>query len=176
MDIFETLRLEHAAIQDMLDQVIDRSSDTESLQMGADQGDDWPSILHDFKLALLAHDRAEEAVVYEFLRQIPHRGETADLKTEEHHLAEELLEDLEEINPADRAWATKLGLLKNQIESHIAEEETTIFSLLQPHITDEMSDKMAVDFERLRDDIVTSTHYHPKGRSNINPAGLDLDT
>lgn len=182
MDFFELLRIEHASLRDLLDQLIDKStsSSAEEAAVSPPRDEtlerDWPEIMHDLKLALIGHNRAEEAVLYDALRRIPHRSEMADLKTEEHHLAEELLEDLEEINPADRQWAMKLGLLKNQIESHVAEEETTVFSLLLSEITDEESERMSTEFESLRDDIVQGARYHPKGRSVINPAGLDLDS
>lgn len=175
MDIFETLRIDHASIRSVLDDLIDRSSDKESMAVGGELGQDWPNLLMDLKRSLVAHDRAEETVVYDFLRRIPNRAEMADLKTEEHHLAEELLEDLDEINPADYDWGPKLELLKNQLESHFAEEETNTFSVLQPHMTDEISDQMVVDFTSLRDDLYESASYQPKGRSIVNPAGLNLD-
>lgn len=175
MDIFTVLRLEHAAIRSILDDLIEVSSDKESAQVGGNLGQDWPDLLLDLKLSLVAHNRAEENVVYDFLRQVPHRNETAELKTEEHHMAEEMLEDLEESDPADKQWGTKLALLKNQLESHIAEEETSVFSILEPYVTDEISDKMVVDFQTLRDDLYESAMYQPKGRNFINPAGLNLD-
>jgi hemerythrin superfamily protein len=166
MDIFETLRVDHAAIQDLLDQVLE-SNESKT---------DWAEALADLKISLVAHNRAEEAILYEFMRGAPQRAETADLKTEEHHLAEEILDDLDRLNPADYDWDTTLALLKNQIESHIAEEETMVFSSLTPFIDDEMSEKMAADFTSLRDDIIEGAPYHPRGRSIINPAGLDLNT
>lgn len=172
MDIFETLRIEHAAIADDLNDLIDKSTAPDQNPIG----EDWPELFHDFKLSLVAHNRAEEAVFYQVLNSIPHQGNLANIKTQEHHLIEELLEDLEEINPADKSWTLKIALLKNQIDSHIGEEETTVFALVRPYITTEQSDNMVHEFESLRDEIVEGAPYHQKGRSIMNPAGLDLDS
>lgn len=172
MDIFEILRIEHASIRGILDDLVDTSTD---VQAGGDLGQDWTDLLADLKLTLVAHNRAEEATLYDALSNIPHRDELADIKTEEHHLAEELLEDLEEINPADNQWAEKLAVFRNHLESHFAEEETNVFSVAQSHIDQEQGEQLYREFEQLRDDLVESVKYHPKGRSVINPAGLDLE-
>jgi hemerythrin superfamily protein len=175
MNIFETLRMDHASLRGILEDLIEKSEDSETRSLSnvtADQ--DWPELFYELKIGLVAHHRAEEAVLYNKLRSLPYRGELADVKTEEHHLIEELLEDLEEINPADQEWSVRLALLQNQIESHFAEEETTVFSLLQPIVSDVESEKMCSEFESLRNDIEQGAMYHPKGRSFINPAGLDL--
>jgi hypothetical protein len=51
----------------------------------------------------------------------------------------------------DFNWDRTLGLLKNQLESHIAEEETMVFKVLSAFVDDDTSDKMAKEFIRLRD-------------------------
>jgi hemerythrin-like domain-containing protein len=179
MEIFETLRNDHAVLRDLLDQLIDKTEPDQGTLLSPivdQEGADWPVDFHDLKLALVAHNRAEEAVFYDLLNRIPHRTELAELKTEEHHMAEELLEDLEEINPADRTWNEKLSLFKNQIESHIAEEETMVFSLIQPLLDEEEAERLGQEFSSLRDDIIEGAPYHPRGRSDLNPAGLDLNS
>lgn len=175
MDIFATLRLEHSALRDLLDQLIDQSEPDQDTPRGPDIPD-WPEAFHDLKIALVAHNRAEEAVFYEILKNIPHRTELAEIKTEEHKLAEELLEDLEEINPADNEWPEKLALLKNQIESHISEEETLVFSLVEEALGGDDAERLGAEFTQLSDEIRQGAPYHPRGRSVLNPAGLDLNS
>ncbi len=162
MEIFETLRLEHANLERLLDELIEGASGSKDEK------------LMDLKLAIVAHDRAEEEIVYEVLRRIPYRGETADLRTEEHFLNESVLADLEDVDSESESWPILLDVFKNQLESHVAEEETFVFSLLRDHLEEGEAEKLATDFERRRDEILASERFHPQGRPPINPAGLDL--
>ena len=177
MDIFELIKGDHADIRSLLNEIIHQTSAPISEHKRIlDKPEDWEEALHDLKLELVGHNRAEEAILYTRLRELPNGFEMMKDEIHEHHVAEELLEALEHINPRDRDWDAKIGLLKNQIESHQAEEEGTTFDLLRPDIDAETSARLARDFESLRDDIIEGAKYHPKGRSNLNPAGLDLET
>ncbi len=97
MQIFETLRWDHVGIRDCLDTLIEVSTGREH----ADIGEDWAEAFFDLKTLLNAHNRAEETVFYEAVSQIPNREDLADIKTEEHHQAEETLQDLETMSPVD---------------------------------------------------------------------------
>lgn len=173
MDIFESLRLDHAALRGLLDDVIEKSTGMNPLSSFT--GQDWPELMNDLKISLIAHNRAEEAVLYEHLTKIPHRSELSEIKTEEHRMTESLLEDIEGLNPQDTTWESRLGLIKNQLESHIAEEETLVFSIIREAITDEEAEKMANEFEALRDQIRQGIPYQGKVRSALNPEGLSLE-
>jgi hemerythrin superfamily protein len=163
MDIFECLRADHARLKNLLDDLIE--ADAKSV----------PRIKMELKLAIIAHDRAEEEVVYEVLRLIPYRAELADLRTDEHFLNESVLGDLDDVEPDDEDWITFVDLFKNQLDSHFAEEETFVFSLLRDNLDEKLIVSMADDFEKRRNEIARQTkRYHPEGLPPINPAGLDL--
>ncbi len=164
MNIFETLRLDHAGVRNLMEDLID----------GDRAAENWPEVFYDLKLALVAHNRAEEQVFYDVLNRIPNREELADIKTEEHHMAEEILQDLEEMSPSDRDWDTTLGLLKNQIESHIAEEETFVFAVIEAQISDEEAETMSEAFERARTEVMQTSDYLPRATVDFNPAGRGL--
>ncbi len=174
MDIFEAVRLDHASILETLDELINQS--VPPVPSGPVPGEeDWASLFHDLKLTTLAHDRAEEAVFYTLLRRNPGHSELEAIKSKEHHLTEELLEDLEEINPQDRTWATKLEVLKNHLSNHFDEEETNVFPLVKPYLAENEGLQLGHEFEELKNDIIIGAKYFPKGRSQFNPAGLDLE-
>jgi iron-sulfur cluster repair protein YtfE (RIC family) len=178
MDIFETLRLEHAAMRSLLDEIIEKSTSEAAISgspTGEAPGEDWADLLHDFKLSLIAHDRAEEAVFYDVLTRIPNRTEMYDLKIDEHHLAEELLADVEQLNPQDYEWGSRLALLQNQMESHIAEEETVVYAIVREAISDEEAERMAGEFEKLREELAQGVQFSRQGSAAINPAGLDIE-
>lgn len=152
MEIFEALRLDHIRLRDGLDDLIDMTT-------GQELTDEWAEVFFDLKQSLNAHDRAEETVFYDALTRVPNRQELADIKTEEHHQVEETLQELELIHPAGSGWIQMLFLLRNQIESHIAEEETFVFGLLQGVISDEESEQMGDEFRRLRDRELMGREY-----------------
>ena len=159
MEIFDTLRMDHAAIRTQLDRLIQISSfDGANLSLDPSPdcelsaAEDWAQVFFDLKKTLRAHDRAEESVLYEMLARIPNREDLADIKTEEHHMAEETLQDLEELNLSDDEWSATLALFKNQLESHVAEEETFVFSLLEEVLTDEEGQMLAQQFDREREE------------------------
>lgn len=143
MNIFEVLRLDHLRLRDGLDDLIELTSRDSG---NTNNDDTWAEAFFEFKQSLNAHDRAEEAVFYEALTRVPNRQELADIKTDEHHQVEETLQELELINPVTPGWHEVLALLKNQFDSHVAEEETFVFGLLQRVLADEESEQMGREF------------------------------
>jgi hemerythrin superfamily protein len=174
MDILDVLRDDHTDIRRLLNEIVNQTSTPTPKRVRLDRSEDWGEALHDFKLSLLGHNRAEEAVLYSLLREAD--SEFVESKINEHRIVEELLASLERMNPGDRDWDTKLGLLKNQIEAHQAEEESTTFEKLRGTAGLNQRELLAGEFNQLRDDIVEGARYHPKGRSVVNPAGLNLET
>lgn len=164
MNIFDMLRADHVSIRQTLDDLIEPR-----------RGHDWVDAFYDLKIAMVAHDRAEEQVVYDRLRAIPHRGELADAKTDEHEQIESILHALEALDPKDASWGQMIALFKNEWESHIAEEETSVLPILEEVVDDIECDSLAREFERLRDEIIESLRVAHKGIPNVNPAGLSLE-
>lgn len=112
--------------------------------------DECHAYLNHLRLALLAHNRAEEFVFYEILREASVDEETAQEKTDEHRSAEFLVDALEALAPEDRAWGENLRQLKKILESHFANEETGFFSLVQKLISPSKAEQVGGDFEYLR--------------------------
>jgi len=176
MDIFETLHFDHVSILETLDELVNQTVGPNPNSQPVSGEQDWATLFHDLKLFIWAHNRAEEAIFYTLLRRVPGHSDMEALEAREHRLVEEFLEDLEKINPQDRDWETKLEVLRNQFTGHVNEEETTVFGLIRPHLEENEARRLAREFESLRDDIMAGAHYFPKGRSQFNPAGLDLDS
>ena len=140
MDIFDILRDDHARVRNLLNELILQTSEPTA------DHDAHLEPLNALKRAMIAHDRAEESVLYEHLRINAHQADLAESKAEEHHLAEAILIELERKSPTDADWDMSLGLLKNQIESHMAEEETSTFDMLRPFVDAEATERMADEF------------------------------
>ncbi|RZA11510.1 MAG: hemerythrin domain-containing protein, partial [Proteobacteria bacterium] len=64
MEIFETLRKDHALVRDQLDLLIGLTAEKGG-------GDEWIEAFYDLKMALVAHNRAEESVFYDVMNRVP---------------------------------------------------------------------------------------------------------
>ena len=151
MTIFQALKADHDKLKRILEDLIELTAlPPEPRSSQKTEKKTWKELLASLKTALLAHDRAEEAVFYEALRDRAHLPEFADSRTEEHHAVEVLIEGLEHLNPHHHDWQTQLSLLKTQLEAHIAEEETAIFDAVESAISEDDSYHMAEAFYSLR--------------------------
>lgn len=154
MTIFEILRDDHHRLRLLLENLIEATSHS------IEPHNEHPSTktarkhLGDLSMALVAHARAEDLVFYARLRFIPHRDGLADEQVEMHRHIESILETLRSMDVDDDAWDETLSLLKNELESHLAEEEATIFPILQLALEGDEAERLGRDFEIARDDFL----------------------
>ncbi|MFW5774653.1 MAG: hemerythrin domain-containing protein [Chitinivibrionales bacterium] len=73
------------------------------------------------------HMRAEEHVIYPALRVDEETREDALDAVELHHIAQILLDELEQLPATDEHWGAKLRVLKQIVVRHLEEEENRIF-------------------------------------------------
>src|SRR5690349_8228470 len=76
---------------------------------------------------LNVHEALEEQVFYPALK--PH-AEAHDLVLEsyqEHHVADQLIKELHELDKDDEKWGAKFKVLKENVAHHISEEERKLF-------------------------------------------------
>jgi len=84
-------------------------------------------ILATLAAEIAAHEKKEEKVLYPALKR--HR-EARDIVLEgyqEHHVADVLIAELKQLDPADERWGAKFKVLKESLEHHIEEEEGHMF-------------------------------------------------
>ncbi|MES2962500.1 MAG: hemerythrin domain-containing protein [Bdellovibrionota bacterium] len=166
MTIFELLCDDHHTLKLKLENLIEVTSPslrTERPNASNDEG--AFELLAELKAAVLAHERAEDAVFYDRLRLLPHRDELADLLVEQHHQIDEHLDDLERMGPGAREWEQTLSLLKNELESHLAEEESAVFPILQLAIEGDESERLARRFQMARTETIEAMHLAPKRKT-----------
>ena len=76
---------------------------------------------------IAAHERKEEKLLYPALKR--HR-DARDIVLEgyqEHHVADVLIGELKNLDPADERWGAKFKVLKESLDHHIEEEEGHMF-------------------------------------------------
>jgi hemerythrin-like domain-containing protein len=84
-------------------------------------------VLSTLAAEIVTHERKEEQVLYPALKR--HR-EARDIVLEgyqEHHVADVLVGELKNMDPADERWGAKFKVLKESLEHHIEEEEGHMF-------------------------------------------------
>jgi hemerythrin-like domain-containing protein len=84
-------------------------------------------LLTTFAAEIAAHERKEEKVLYPALKR---HSEARDIVLEgyqEHHVADVLIGELKNMDPADERWGAKFKVLKESLEHHIEEEEGHMF-------------------------------------------------
>ena len=84
-------------------------------------------ILGTLAAEIAAHERKEEKLLYPALKR--HR-DARDIVLEgyqEHHVADVLIAELKDLDPADERWGAKFKVLKESLDHHIEEEEGHMF-------------------------------------------------
>ncbi|ABM38762.1 hemerythrin domain-containing protein [Polaromonas naphthalenivorans] len=137
MNIFEALRISHAAQRTLADQLILTQGDTPERD----------SIFSELKLELAAHAAAEERFFYvpliaHDLTQEPSRHGIA-----EHHEMDKLVEELETTERSSPAWLVAAKALHHKIYHHLEDEEHSVFQLAGKVLGEAEKLSLAKDYE-----------------------------
>lgn len=135
MDIFRTLRDDHARILAVFDAMDD-----------ADPADPQAIIRRRDELASLlsSHMQAEEDLIYPLLQADSEGHHLALLANEEHHLVDLLLQELLRLPVTDERFTAKSAILATNLEDHVEAEEDEVLPLL----ADLLDDAHATDLGR----------------------------
>lgn len=135
MDVFDRLRRDHAECRILLGQLDQPGGLT---VFGREE------LYRNLKRKLLAHDKAEERVLYDRLGRDP----LVDDGRREHDELEDMLDEIGEIPPADPRWMRQMRRLKDRFLHHIGQEEETLFPRAGGLFPQEATRTMAEDVDR----------------------------
>lgn len=147
LNIFEALRESHERQRDLYRQLVQTTGDTPERRELFDQ----------LKIELLAHELAEERHFY-----IPLMAQDAgvDLSRHaisEHHQLDELVESLEDADPATPVWLPLAKKLAEKVEHHLTEEEHKFFQMAGKLLTDKQKMALATDYLATYEEAKTTT-------------------
>jgi hemerythrin superfamily protein len=109
---------------------------------------------------LVRHSVAEEEYMYPAARTALQGGdELADHELEEHAEAEELMKELDGLDPTDPRFDELLGTLMSEIRHHIEEEESDLLPKLQEACSEEQLRDLGEKVVRAK--AMAPTHPHP---------------
>ena len=119
MDALTLLKEDHARIKRMLaegDKTTERGEKTRQ------------ELYERLKETLTAHESMEEQVLYPALKAHPKAKDLTLEAYEEHHVVDEIMEELEQTPVTDETWGAKFTVAKENLEHHIDEEEGEMFT------------------------------------------------
>jgi DNA mismatch repair ATPase MutS len=104
-------------------------------------------LFEQLKAELLRHKEVEERTFYAALSTLPEISDLIEEAMEEHVDAEELLQELEGLDPEEDEWAATLLELREEVEHHVTAEEGEIFAGARKLLSAEQAQKLAREFQ-----------------------------
>lgn len=99
---------------------------------------------------LRSHTTAEQTAVYDKLKAKEGPENMIHHAEKEHQKVENLLNELESMDITTDAWMVKLAELKQAVDHHVREEESTMFDRMHQLFSDEQARDMGKQFVALK--------------------------
>ena len=103
----------------------------------------WTKLLKE----LTIHENIEEEVFYPALAKHPKARDIVLEALEEHHLVDDIVEQLKGTPFDDEHWGAKFKVTKENVEHHIEEEETEMFKITRQVFTKEELEELGASME-----------------------------
>lgn len=87
------------------------------------------SLLTQVRIELAAHEAAEERFLYVPMLMDDMGLSSSRHALHEHHQIDELVEDVQKLDPAEAAWIDKARELSKKVHHHLSEEEKKFFQV-----------------------------------------------
>lgn len=141
MNIYEILKKDHRKYESLLDRL---------LQESKAGNDAWKSTLDELRSDIIPHAHAEEAVLYNALREADQSKSLVAHSFAEHLKAETLIRTLGAAQVIDANWTSMVEKLREDVRHHIEEEEGKVFSAARTVFSEEEAHQIGQAFERLK--------------------------
>ncbi len=137
MDIYDRLTKDHDRQRELLRKISETEGDSENRRR----------LFAALKEEADSHAAAEEQTFYAALIEKPDGQEKARHSIAEHKDANDLLEELDELDMGSGGWLQKLKKLRHELEHHVKEEEEEVFPLAKTLIDESRAQDLAKKFE-----------------------------
>ena len=112
------------------------------------RGDGRRELFKELRIELAAHAAAEERYLYAPMLMHDNGLDASRHALHEHHEIDELVEKLQEGEPADRGWMNTARALSHQVHHHLREEEKKFFQVSGKLLTEAQKTKLAGQYRR----------------------------
>ena len=117
-DVLSLLKADHDKVRKMF---------KEFEKLEADDSEEKAQLVKQTCAELKVHTQIENEIVYPAIRQAIEDDDMMDEALVEHEAAEELISQLEELQPGDELFEAKFTVLGEYVNHHIAEEQKEMF-------------------------------------------------
>ena len=151
----------------------------ESVAVVAELTRDMAGPFRELVQLLVAHEAAEELVVYPTLRTKLEEGRLAEARVAEEHEAKHLLAKLEKMAPGFFDFPAELTEFEAKVLAHAEHEEQTVFPLLEQRLSSAERQQMASDFLYVAAKAPSHAHAHSPesavGNAVLGPVLATID-
>jgi len=141
MNIYDALSKDHRKFEALLAQLVTTS------KTGNEQ---WKSTLDELRRAVISHAHAEEAVLYNALREADEGKKLVLHGYTEHAAAETEIRTLGAAKAVDANWTSLIEKLSKDLRHHIKEEESDIYEAARKVFSAEEAERLGGAFERMK--------------------------
>jgi len=106
------------------------------------------AVFRQLRKELAAHAAAEERYLYVPMLMHDMGLNSARHALAEHHEMDELVEDLQALEPAGQAWGSKASELAHKVRHHLKEEETKFFQVSGKILSDTRKLRLAQQYKK----------------------------
>ncbi len=136
MNIYERIKHDHDQHRALLEKVADTSGDSEERR----------KYYEELKLEIKSHANAEEQSLYAALIEKQDGQDKARHSIVEHEEANELFDELDDMDMSNPHWLQKFKELQHELEHHMEEEEEEVFVLAKKLIDDKKAEELTGKF------------------------------
>lgn len=141
MDVLSLLKRDHELVKDLMKRIEREEKDTKARATMFEQLVDELSV----------HERIEEEIFYPALKEKKDAKEDVLEGFEEHHLVDEIIEDLDDVEPGDERWPAKFTVMQENVEHHIQDEEEKLFPKAEKLLGDKKLGELGAKMADLRE-------------------------
>jgi hemerythrin superfamily protein len=120
----ELLITDHENVRRLFDEYEELADDE------ADE-EDRKALADEICAMLTVHSMLEQEVIYPAAREAVDDQEQLDEAEAEHQQIDDLIAEIQEMEPGDESYDEKLTLLSEQVEHHVREEEDELFPMME---------------------------------------------
>lgn len=136
MDIYALIESDHRVVEELFAKIEETENPRERERL-----------FEQLKAEILRHKEAEERTFYAALSTLSEIVDLVEEAMEEHVDAEELIQELDGLDPDEEEWAATLQELREEIEHHVTAEEGEIFAEARKVLSAEHAAKLANEFQ-----------------------------
>lgn len=141
MNIYEALAKDHREFEVLLDRLVSASKTDDS---------SWKTTLDQLRRGVIAHAHAEEAVLYNALREADESKGLVAHSYAEHAQVEGEIRTLGVAKMIDANWTSLMEKVRKDLRHHIEEEESRVFAAGRKVFSDDEANQIGAAFERMK--------------------------